>query len=415
MEFGTTVFPWISAALEQVWGIFTYIPWHHLLDIGLMTLLVYQIYVRLRGTRAMRIVAGIAVLGLGYLIAQAAGMFLTSWLLGGIWAAALVFVIVIFQGEIRLMLAQINPRLPMTAVWRWGSQVRLPEERLVAIVETVFRLAFKRHGALLVFEREDFVEPLLRSPGTLLDAQVSPELLDTIFVHPTALHDGAIYIRRGRAYRAGCILPLSENPQLASIYGTRHRAALGISEQSDALTVVVSEERGKVSVVEHGTISVVDNTTELLGWLSEHLTTPEEKPKRHRALKALLTRNWRPKLVTLVAVSLLWFVLVGQQNAELGFSLPVVYVNVPQELTFEGQQVQEVYVRVRGSREVLNFLDPGRLQVAIDLEKAQVGTRRYAISSSDIRLPPGVQLAAVNPSMIELKLQQKPPEPKKKR
>lgn len=299
------VISWIWAGLKQVWMIVTYFPWHHLLDVALMTFLVYQIYIRLRGTRAVRIVAGIAVLGLAYLIAQAAGMFLTSWVLGGLWGAALVFVIVIFQGEIRHMLGQINPRLPIAALWRWASRIRLPEERLSALAESVFGLASKRCGALLVFERDDFVEPLLTSPGTVLDAQVSPELLETIFVHPTALHDGAVYIRGGRAYRASCVLPLSENPRLAYIYGTRHRAALGISERSDALAVVVSEGRGWVSVVEHGTITVVDSTTELLGWLSDHLTTPEERPKRTRALKTLLNHNWRPKLATLAAVSLL--------------------------------------------------------------------------------------------------------------
>ncbi len=415
MDLETMVISWISAALQQVWATLWYFPWHHLLDIVLMTVLVYQVYVRLRGTRAMRIVAGIAVLGLGYLIAKAADMFLTSSLLGGIWAAALIFVIVIFQGEIRQMLAQINPRLPITALWRWTSRVRLPEERLTALVESIFDLAHKRCGALLVFERDDFVEPLLRSPGTVLDAQLTPELLETIFVHPTALHDGALYVRAGRAYRGGSILPLSGNPQLATIYGTRHRAALGISEQSDALAVVVSEERGKVSVVEHGTISVVDNTTELLGWLSDHLATPEEKRRRQRSLKAVLTQNWLPKLATLAAVSLLWFVLVGQQNAELGFSIPVVYLNVPEELTIEGGQVQKVHVRLRGSREVLTFVDPTQLQVAIDLGKARAGTQAYAISHKDIKLPPGVQLVGLNPSVIPLQLGEKPPEPKKKR
>jgi hypothetical protein len=184
---------------------------------------------------------------------------------------------------------------------------------------------------------------------------------------------------------------------------------LGISEQSDALAVVVSEERGKVSVVERGTISVVDETAELLGWLSDRLARPEEKPSRRRALKALLTQNWRPKLATLVAVSLLWFVLVGQQNAELGFAIPVVYLNVPEELSIQGDQVQDVLVRVRGSRGVLNFLDPSQLKVAIDLRKARAGTRRYTISAKEIELPPGVQLVGVNPSVIPVRLSDRPP------
>lgn len=412
MESNTAVYQWLWGSLQEVWWTLWFFPWYHVLDIGLMTFLVYQIYIRLRGTRAMRIVAGIAVLGLGYLAAQTAGLFLTSWLLGGVWAAAMIFVIVIFQGEIRHMLEQINPRLPIRMLWRWASRVRLPEERLVSVTETLFRLASRRCGALLIFERDDPVEPLLKSPGTVMDAQLSPELLETVFTPPTPLHDGALYIRGGRAYRAACVLPISENQRLAYFYGTRHRAALGISEQSDALAVVVSEERGKVSVVEHGAIHIVETAQELLDWLHERLTTPEEKPRQHRPFMAILRQNWRPKLASLAAVSLLWFTFVGVQNAELGLSLPIVYVNVPKELTIEGKQVQEVFVRVRGSREMLNFLDPSQLQVAIDLKDASAGRYRYSISENDIRLPPGLRLVAISPSVIALRIGEKPPEPK---
>ncbi len=399
MEFGTAVVQWVWAVLERLWWRF---PGHHVLDIGLMSFIVYQVYIRFRGTRAMRILAGIVLLGLGYLLAQAAGLFLTSWVLGGVWAAALILVIVLFQAEIRHMLEQVDPRLPLMSLLRRASRVRLPEESLVTVAETAFTMASKRSGALLVFERHDFLESLLRSPGALIDAQVKAELLETIFTSRTPLHDGAVYLRGGRAYRAGCVLPLSETPRLASFYGTRHRAALGISEQSDALVVVVSEERGKVSVVEHGKITVVDTPAELLSWLTERLAAPEEKPSRRRAMKTLLTHNWRPKLITLASVSILWFVLVGKPNAEVGFNVPLVYDNVPKELTIAGKQDQEIYVRLRGSREMLNLLDPQRLRVTIDLRKAQAGSHRYTISPQDINLPPGVQLADVNPSGIVL-------------
>ena len=116
----------------------------------------------------------------------------------------------------------------------------------------------------------------------------------------------------------------------------------------------------------------------------------------------------------MVVVSLLLFLLVGHQNAEVGISIPVVYLNIPEELTIDGRQVQEVYVRVRGSQEMLNFLDPNQLKVAIDLEKAHAGSQRYSISAKDITLPPGLQLAGVNPSMIELRLSKKPPDSEKK-
>lgn len=396
---------WAALPLTQVRQFLWNFPWSNLVDIGIMTFIVYQAYIRFRGTRAMRVLVGVAILAVGGLFAQAAGLFLTSWLLGGIGAAALIFMIVIFQGEIRQMLEQVNPRLPMTILLR-----RLPQEGLSTIVDTLFTLASKRCGALVVFERHDFLEPLLRSPGTVIDAQVSPELIENLFTPPTPLHDGALYIRGGRIYRAGCILPLSDNRLLASFYGTRHRAALGISEQSDALAVVVSEERGTVSMVEKGTLEIADTPTKLLTWLTERLSAPSEKPHRRWLRAELLTANWRPKLASLAVVCILWFVLVGRQDTEVGFSVPVVYTNVPKELTIQDQRVQEVYVRVRGSQEMLNFLDPGRLRVAIDLKDARAGSQRYALSSKDINLPPSLQLISIDPGEIRLRLGEKPPE-----
>lgn len=261
-----------------------------------------------------------------------------------------------------------------------------------------------------MFERQDFIEPLLRSPGVVIDAYISPELLETLFAHPTPLHDGAVYIRRGRVYRAGCVLPLSENRQLASFYGTRHRAALGISEQSDALAVVISEERGKVSVSENGKITIVNTPADLLNWLTERFREREEKPKQHRSLKELATYNWHPKLVILAAVSLLWFALVGQQNTEVEFSVPVLYSNVPKNLTIDTGWVEEVSMRVRGSRAMLNFLDRSRLQVTIDLKKASAGWQYYTVSAKDINVPLGLRLAGVTPPEIRLYLREKPSE-----
>lgn len=399
----------VSDFLREMWELLWHFPWGHIIDVAFMSFVVYQIYTRLRGTRAMRILAGIVLLGLGYLIAQYLGLFLTSWVLGGIWAAALILVIVIFQGEIRHMLEQVNPSVPLTSLLGWGSLVRVDEEVLATITQTAFAFAAERRGAIFVFERYDPVEPLLKSPGTVLDAEITPELVETLFTSPSPLHDGALYIRQGRAYRAGCILPLSENQRLSYFYGTRHRAALGITEQSDALAVVVSEERGKVSVVEHGTIAVVDNAPDLLAWLTERLRARQERQKPRISLKTLLVRNWRPKVATVIAVSLLLLALVGQKNDEVGMSIPVVYVNVPKDLAIDENRVQDVHVRVRGSRIMLNFLDATQLQVAIDLQKATAGVRRYNISAKNINLPLGLQIAGVNPSQIELRLRKKLP------
>lgn len=392
-----SVWNWFS--FEWGWGALWHFPWADLIDIGVMSLVVYQAYLRFRRTRAIRVLGGIAILGLGGLVAQKAGLFLTSWLFGGISAAAVVFFVVIFQAEIRQILERANPRLPLALLHR------LRREELVVIAETAFTLALRRRGALFVLERRDFLEPLLGSPGTLMDAQPSRELLETLFTPPTPLHDGAVYLREGRIYRAGAVLPLSGNPTLASFYGTRHRAALGITEQSDAVAIVVSEERGTVSVAERGTLEVMQTPAALLAWLTDRLRAAGDRPRKRRTDITLLTHNWRPKLASVAFVVLLWIVLVGRQDAEVGFSVPIVYTNVPKNLAIQDRGIQEVYVRVRGSQEMFNFLDLSRLRAAVDLSAAKAGSQRYTIAAKDINLPPGVQLIGIEPAVIRLRLQ----------
>jgi diadenylate cyclase len=230
----------LVALIPTEWPLTWALDWRQTLDIALMTFLIYQAYIHLRKTRAARVGAGLAVLGLSYFLAQAAGLFLTSWVLGGIWAATFILVIVIFQTEIRQILEQIQPVIP-SFLRRSQSTVETPGF-LGTIADTCFVLAKKRCGALLVFERHISLEPLLRSQGVIVDAHISAQLLENVFTPPTPLHDGALYIRDGRVYRASCILPLSETRSLPHFYGTRHRAAVGVTEHCDAVAIVVSEE-----------------------------------------------------------------------------------------------------------------------------------------------------------------------------
>lgn len=406
MEFVTVTISTVWAWLTWTAGFLLDFQWYALIDIAIMACIVYQAYVNFRGTRAMRVLAGIAILGLGFLLAQMTGLFLTSWLLGGVWAAALIFVIVIFQGEIRDILERLNLKFSNRLLFRGGR--RALDESSTTFAQAVFALAAKRWGALFVFERDEEVEPLLRSPGTLMNAELSAELIETIFTPLVALHDGAVYVREGRIYRAGCVLPLSENRRLASFYGTRHRAALGIAEQSDALVVVVSEERGVVSVVENDRMTAIDSVPELQAWLTARLGGAKEHPRGGVVLKSFFTHNWQIKLSSLAAVFVLWFVLVGRQDTEAGISVPVVYYNIPDELTIDDNQAQQVYIRVRGSEQLVGLLDREKLRVAIDLKDRKSKIQRHNIAAKDINLPLGIDLIDVYPSQIWLTLREKP-------
>lgn len=394
--------------LPTEWRFVLAIGWREALDIILMTCLIYQGYVLFRGTRAARVGIGLALLGVSYLLAQMAGLLLTSWVLGGIWAVVFILVIVVFQSEIRQILEHVNPRLPSLPEVRRTAWVKDAPEALATLANTCFVLASRRCGALLIFERHDPLEPLLRSPGILIDARASAPLVENLFTPPAPLHDGALYLRRGRIYRAGVVLPLSETASLPHFYGTRHRAALGITEHSDALAVVVSEERGTVSVVEGGGMVTIPTAGELRAWLTARLVSVAKKRWAFVPSPTLLTHNWRAKLGSLAVVMLLWFVFIGPQNTEIGFSVPVVYHNIPANLELDGKRSQEVYLRVRGSRELLRFLDPRHIQAQVDLKDAEEGTSRYSLSTQEVNVPLGVQVADVDPATVTVHLKKKP-------
>jgi diadenylate cyclase len=227
--------------------------WLSIVDIVVVAILIYWLFVLIRGTRAVRIVIGLSIVALVYLAAQALDLVLLSTLLQAGAVVGLFAVVVVFQPELRRGLEQIG---------RVGSLNRLFVSPEVSAADSVARevsraarlLAGSRHGALIVIERETGLHDLTAESGVPINAELRAELLATIFYHGTALHDGAVVISGNRIAAAGVLLPLSQNVLDSERYGTRHRAAIGISEQTDALIVVVSEETGSISLVVRGRI-----------------------------------------------------------------------------------------------------------------------------------------------------------------
>jgi diadenylate cyclase len=229
------------------------LSWLSLVDILLVAVVAYWLFILIRGTRAVRIVIGLSILYLVYLVAQALDLRLLSTLLQTGAVVGLFAVVVVFQPELRRALEQIG---------RVGSVNRFFVSHEVATAERVAReisraarlLAGSKHGALVVIERETGLQDLAAESGVPLHADLRAELLVTIFYRGTALHDGAVLISGDKVLAAGVLLPLSQNVLDSERYGTRHRAAIGISEQTDALVIVVSEETGSISLVMRGRI-----------------------------------------------------------------------------------------------------------------------------------------------------------------
>jgi diadenylate cyclase len=251
----------VGLYLEYLWGQLTFVllhlSWWDLLDLILVWVVTYKIISLIRKTGTIQMLSGLGVLAALYLFSIWGNLVAFNWLLEKFFANLFVILVILFQGEIRRALAQIgsNPFLIDSGSAR---ETQVIEE----VVKGVFQCAQRRFGALIVFEKEILVDFFVE-PGTEIGAQISAELIVSIFDPSAPMHDGALLIRNGKVHSAGNFLPLSKNPLLDKNLGTRHRAAIGITEETDALVLIVSEENQGVSLVQSGQLTPVQDSAQL--------------------------------------------------------------------------------------------------------------------------------------------------------
>ncbi len=217
-------------------------------DISIIAFISYQMINLVRGTRTAQMLIGFLIVLATYLASQYFGLHTLNWLLSNFLASIILVIVIIFQPDIRRALTQVGAGRSFSAAER-VAQGQVLEE----IVRSAVLLAAKRIGALIVFERDVNLSEYIEV-GTRIEAKVTRELLQSIFLPTSPIHDGAVIIQQGRITAAGCFLPLTVNPNVSKTLGTRHRAAIGLTEETDAVVVVVSEEEGKVSLVREGRI-----------------------------------------------------------------------------------------------------------------------------------------------------------------
>lgn len=226
-------------------------------EIIILAVFIYQLMRWIKDTRAWMLLKGILSIGLFALVASIFRMDTILWLISKVISVGIIAVVIVFQPELRKALEQLGRKNILTSALLFDSQKegnnRFSEKTLNEIVHAAFDMGKVRTGALIVIERQVVLNEFVNT-GIALDAIASAQLLINIFEHNTPLHDGAVIIRGDRVVSATCYLPLSENMNLSKELGTRHRAAVGLSEVSDALVIIVSEETGKVSVATGGEI-----------------------------------------------------------------------------------------------------------------------------------------------------------------
>lgn len=370
--------------------------WQDLMDILLITFILYRLYVWLQGTRALRILIALAALGLLYLLARWSGLFITTWILQYLWAVILVIMVVVFQSEIRQVLERMSP-----LNFFLGQPETLDRLALEEVVRTAFELAKNRIGALIVFQRRDILEDHLKG-GIPLDGRISFEVLSSIFIPSSPAHDGAVIIHGGRIVSVGCYLPLSDNPALPRNYGSRHRAGIGITEKCDAISLIVSEERGEVLLAVEGEITRMGNPGDLQERLGSMLFKVERKKNRW---PSALTANLVPKGIAFALVLVLWGFIAGQQRTEMWLPVPLEYRNIPTNMEIAGELVNKVEVGIRGPRGVISGVSQDQVRAHIDLSQGLRGLNYVRITTDNIRIPVGTEVTKINPSSIRIRLE----------
>lgn len=261
----TTIREWIQNSVA--------IKGFDILDIAIMTVVIYHLLKLFKNTRAMNVLKGVALLIVALAFASWLHLPTVEWLLSSVVTSGIVIVFVLFQPELRMILEKFG-RVHLNE----SGDLENSEKTVKEIITVCDNLSRRHVGALLVFEKKHSLNDIAQS-GTFINADVSQSLIENIFEPNTPLHDGAMIIKGAKIISAGCLLPLSENQDIDKNLGTRHRAALGISERCDALVIVVSEETGVISIARGGKLSrylSIDNLERIL----TELYTPKEEPNK---------------------------------------------------------------------------------------------------------------------------------------
>ena len=381
--------------MEKAILFFSSIRWQDALDICLNGYILFRLYVLFRGTNAFRVLMGIALLWFLQRISSSLGLVVTSWFVQGILAVAAIIIIVVFRNEIRAVLQAKNLRSIF-----WGFPRASTQTPVQIIVDSVFEMARRRTGALIVLPGNEDLSEAVHS-GIPWRGLVSKEMIISIFWPDNPVHDGAIVIQGNEVTEVGVILPLSNRQDLPSFYGTRHRAAAGLAEATDALTVAVSEERGKITVAKGAEIRSVREKGELTEILEGHIGISSVHKKGLKKEKLELVAA---ALVSFLFITGVWLSFTRGLDTLITLDIPVEYMKRDPGLEIIETSVNTVRLELSGSGPLLKTIKPDQVKVQVDLSKGVAGTNAFTITANDVSLPPGASLKSVRPAAIEVTL-----------
>jgi diadenylate cyclase len=382
--------------MDNMMIFFSGIRWQDIIDIALMSYIIFRLYILFKGTNVFRVLLGIALLWFFQRIASELGLIVTTWAIQGITAVAAIILIVIFRNEIRSVLQTKN-----LGSFLWGLHLKSVDTPGDVIAESVFHLASKRHGALIVLPGKEDIHETVHS-GIAWEGTVSKEMLTSIFWPDNPVHDGAAFVKGNKVVQVGAVLPLSRRPDLPSYYGTRHRAAAGLAEISDALVIIISEERGSVTVAKNSNIFHVNSKKELSDLIKEHQGSIFTGPSR--IFKKQKMELARAALVSFLLITVIWLIFTKGSDRLISLEVPIEYTKRQSGLDIYDTSVDNVRLDLSGSSTLLKSVKSENVRVTIDLSNSLIGQNKCLLSEDNISLPPGILLNNIKPSYVNVTL-----------
>ncbi len=362
-------------------------------DIVMIAVMLYGLLVWFKKTASRFVLAGIGLLGIIYMLSRFFQLFMTAVILQAVFAVLIFALIVIFQEELRRFFERL-------AVWgrlRKKAYESSLEHEAEVIAQTVGNLARKRIGALIVLQGEEPLERHLQG-GTPLEGLISQPLLESIFDPASSGHDGAVIVNQGKILQFGTHLPLSSNVKEFGNLGLRHTAALGLSERSDALCIVVSEERGTISVAQDQELKILDNAAKLKAVLNAFYEKKAPQEKQHLFL-LWFRQNFAEKAAAVLLACLLWIAFGYQrETVQRDFMVPIEYRNLATEWMIEEPKITEAKVMLKGPEQAFRLFDPSKLKISLDLAQVKQGGQEVALTKDMItRIPSSLAVVGIKP------------------
>lgn len=373
---------------------FSGLRWQDGLDIALNSYILFRLYVLFRGTRVMRALLGMLVFWLAGQAAVSLGLIITNWAMQGVITVAALIIIIVFRNEISSVLLTKDLK---SFLWKIPkSQFKTPRHM---IIESVYDLALKKIGALIVLPQKQGLASVVQG-GIPIEGKLSQEMIVSVFWDKNPLHDGAAVIQGDRIISAGGILPLSKRDDLPSFFGTRHRAAHGLSELTDAMVIVVSEERGMISVFKQGEFHNIQNRSVFEQLLLDHTGDgPSPKGWNHPALKL-----GAAAALCVFSVTGIWLNFSKGMEIFASHEVPVEFISPDQKMEIISTSASNIKLMISGAKPLISAVKPEQINIKLNLSHAVAGMNKMSVTRENILLPPGIRLKKIDPPELVIQL-----------